>query len=195
MGDKLPPVNLAGHGVRDVSLGVYHTCVVLDDDSIRCWGKNEVGQLGIGSTVAVGSRPYEMGAAMTATDVFHITPGEALEALRFAGGTGTSGMLEIKYNGSWGLICDDNWNDAAARVACRSLGLAGGHAIYTPEESGEVLADNFVCEGTESSLQECRFRGWRVHDCSPKEAAGRTPLFPMDSGGLSCTRLHRASCS
>ena len=177
MGDDLVPVDLAGHRVRHVSLGSAHTCAVLDDDNLRCWGDNSGGQLGIGSTVGVGSQPGEMGASLAATDVFHITPGSALEALRIAGGSITSGLLEIKQNGSWGLICDDNWNEAASRVACRSLGLAGGRPVFTDADSGEIFADNFDCEGTEFSLRECRFRGWHLHDCTFKEAAGRMPLF------------------
>jgi len=36
---------------------------------------------------------------------------------------GLEGRLEVKRNGSWGTVCDDGFNDAAARVACFSLGL------------------------------------------------------------------------
>ncbi|CAE7405136.1 UVR8 [Symbiodinium sp. CCMP2592] len=172
MGNNLPPVDLAEHGVRHVSVGYGHTCAQLDDDSMRCWGYNWGGELGIGSTVTVGFQSGQMGAALAVTDVFHITPGSALEDLQIIGGTATSGILEIKYNGSLGLICDDNWNEAAARVACRSLGLGGGRPAFTDTDSGEILADNIICQGIESGLHECRFRGWRVHDCTPKEAAG-----------------------
>ena len=33
---------------RSVSAGASHTCAVLDDDSLKCWGDNERGQLGVG---------------------------------------------------------------------------------------------------------------------------------------------------
>jgi len=36
---------------------------------------------------------------------------------------GTEGRLEVRHDGSWGTVCDDNFNDAAARVACYQLGL------------------------------------------------------------------------
>jgi len=36
---------------------------------------------------------------------------------------GFQGRLEIKRDGVWGTICDDDFNDAAARVACFELGL------------------------------------------------------------------------
>ncbi|KAL3889042.1 hypothetical protein ACJMK2_001400, partial [Sinanodonta woodiana] len=38
------------------------------------------------------------------------------------GQTQYEGRVEIYYNGSWGTICDDNWDDNAAAVVCRMLG-------------------------------------------------------------------------
>ncbi len=34
--------------VRDVAAGLDHTCAILSDDSLRCWGRNSNGQLGYG---------------------------------------------------------------------------------------------------------------------------------------------------
>ena len=39
-----------GRTAVSVSAGTYHTCAVLDDSSLKCWGYNIYGQLGIGST-------------------------------------------------------------------------------------------------------------------------------------------------
>tara|TARA_B100000161_G_scaffold178132_1_gene128165 strand:- start:5878 stop:7818 length:1941 start_codon:yes stop_codon:yes gene_type:complete len=36
--------------IYHVSLGGYHTCAIKDDNSLWCWGKNNYGQLGDGST-------------------------------------------------------------------------------------------------------------------------------------------------
>ena len=52
-------VNIGGT-VIDISSGVHHTCAVLDDGAVRCWGRNTKGQLGIGSTVTIGDGPGEM---------------------------------------------------------------------------------------------------------------------------------------
>ena len=38
--------------IYHVSLGGYHTCAIKDDNSLWCWGKNNYGQLGDGSTTS-----------------------------------------------------------------------------------------------------------------------------------------------
>lgn len=51
--NKLTPVPVTGLGanVAGVSAGENHTCAILTDGSLRCWGGNGSGQLGTGSTV------------------------------------------------------------------------------------------------------------------------------------------------
>jgi alpha-tubulin suppressor-like RCC1 family protein len=41
---------LAGAAVTALAAGGHHTCAVLEDGGIQCWGGNEVGQLGDGTT-------------------------------------------------------------------------------------------------------------------------------------------------
>ncbi|WP_415064362.1 Ig-like domain-containing protein [Bdellovibrio sp.] len=50
MGNALPAVNL-GVGRKPIQLVMgYSACALLDDGSVKCWGDNSKGQLGIGST-------------------------------------------------------------------------------------------------------------------------------------------------
>ena len=48
------PIDLKSRGlVRQVSLGQHHSCAVLNDYSIKCWGDNSHGQLGIGNAPSI----------------------------------------------------------------------------------------------------------------------------------------------
>ena len=46
-------VDLGGKAVQ-ISTGYYHTCALLDTGRVRCWGRNDNGQLGYGHTENIG---------------------------------------------------------------------------------------------------------------------------------------------
>jgi len=54
--DRPSPVVVAGlsRGVTAISAGVFHTCAVMRDGRVKCWGVSGVGQLGDGSKVNTG---------------------------------------------------------------------------------------------------------------------------------------------
>eukprot|EP00756_Hemistasia_phaeocysticola_P004046 Hpha_TRINITY_DN12600_c0_g1::TRINITY_DN12600_c0_g1_i1::g.49847::m.49847 len=62
--DPWPAVDLGGVLVDKLVYGplAQHTCVILSGDTLKCWGKADRGQLGMGITHDVGDSPTEMGA-------------------------------------------------------------------------------------------------------------------------------------
>jgi alpha-tubulin suppressor-like RCC1 family protein len=67
-------VNIGGPAIR-ISAGKDHTCAVMATGNVRCWGRNQYGQLGYGNTDTIGDneQPWQAGdvklGANTATDV------------------------------------------------------------------------------------------------------------------------------
>jgi alpha-tubulin suppressor-like RCC1 family protein len=49
---------------QGIASGSSHSCALLDDGSVRCWGYNAHGELGIGSTGNRGSSSQDMGDAL-----------------------------------------------------------------------------------------------------------------------------------
>ena len=62
MGDSLPAVELgSGRTATSITIGTGYTCVLLDDNSVKCWGRSHVGQLGNEKGATRGDEPNEMG--------------------------------------------------------------------------------------------------------------------------------------
>ena len=94
------------------------------------------------------------------------------------GNNAAEGRVEILYNEIWGTICDDEWDQQDATVACRMLGYkravrALGNAHFGPG-SGSILLDNVDCLGTELNLAQCTYYNYPTpgsHNCGHHEDA------------------------
>jgi alpha-tubulin suppressor-like RCC1 family protein len=65
MGDSLPAVSLGtGRTAKAIEAGGYHSCAILDNSQVKCWGQNTYGQLGIGDTAHRGDAASEMGDSL-----------------------------------------------------------------------------------------------------------------------------------
>ena len=106
----------------------------------------------------------------------NLLPTYTLETLRLIGGSGPGeGRVEIYYRGSWGTVCDDDWDKSDAGVVCRQLGypsaVSAPHRARFGQGSGKIWLDRVQCQGNETSIVNCRHRPWGVHDCGHHEDA------------------------
>merc|ERR1712048_839582 len=70
MGDVLPAVDLGrGRSAKFLVAGYRHTCAILDNNDIKCWGHGYFGELGYGDTDNRGDDSSEMGDVLPAVDL------------------------------------------------------------------------------------------------------------------------------
>ena len=99
--------------------------------------------------------------------------------IRLVGGNSyNEGRVEVNYNGEWGTVCDDGWDDTDAGVVCRQLGFgSSGTAIgsaHFGQGSGSIWLDSVTCTGNESTLVSCGHLGVNItaRNCSHSGDAG-----------------------
>nr|CAI5867456.1 unnamed protein product [Callosobruchus analis] len=98
--------------------------------------------------------------------------------IKLVGGRGEfEGNIEILHSGSWGAICDDEWDITEAKIICRQLGYPDEKAQPTVNSYFGIAKrrfwmDNIYCDGAEEEISTCRFDGWGQSDCNSEEAAG-----------------------
>ena len=84
-------------------------------------------------------------------------------SIRIVGGTNErEGRVEIMYQGIWGTVCDNGWDDIDATVVCRELGYSHGNATRQAQfgsGTGPVWLHQVGCLGNESKLSHCIHTG------------------------------------
>ncbi|XP_052061902.1 neurotrypsin-like [Mytilus californianus] len=98
--------------------------------------------------------------------------------VRLVGGTKPSkGRLEVYHSGSWGSVCDDNFDLKDAAVVCRTLGFMTSHpSVYPGGHFGHsTLSSKMVdlnCTGAEKDVSACQSTGWGSHNCGQRDDVG-----------------------
>ena len=92
------PVSGGGSVTPQVTLGSNHTCALLSDGTVRCWGRNDNGQLGDGTTTD-RLNPVQVLASGTAETDPVVLGGVTQIA---AGGSNTCALLSDRTVRCWG---------------------------------------------------------------------------------------------
>ena len=101
-----------------------------------------------------------------------------LISVRLVDGTGPhEGRVEIFYDGEWGTVCDDDFDEIDASTVCWQLGYTRGSARTDLEfgpGSGEIWLDQVGCDGLSPEIGQCSHNCWGCHDCYHHEDVGVT---------------------
>ncbi len=176
MGDALPVVNLGvGRSARFVAAGERHTCAILDNGQVKCWGLNLHGQLGLGDKVTRGDGSNEMGDYLAPVSL-----GTGRTARAIGAGSGhTCALLDNGQVKCWGR------NDLG------QLGLGdGNHRGDAAGEMGDSLAS--VSLGTGRSATSVAVGGFFTcvrldtaqSKCWGRNAAGQLGLGDTSDRGI-----------
>mmetsp|Transcript_50458 Transcript_50458/g.60824 ORF Transcript_50458/g.60824 Transcript_50458/m.60824 type:complete len:515 (-) Transcript_50458:277-1821(-) len=157
MGNDLPYVDLGdGVKVKSISCGFQHTCAILKDKSLKCWGYNAYGQLGIGfPQLSVGGFPGDMG-----DDLPRVNVGSRRTVRSVAtGGYHTCAILDNHVLKCWG-------NNLDGQLGLEDLEMRGG----LPRHMGDNLSAVNLGGGYEKvhsvstgTLHTCAVVGGKVH--------------------------------
>jgi alpha-tubulin suppressor-like RCC1 family protein len=127
-----------------VTAGLNHTCALLTDGAVRCWGQNGNGQLGLGNTTQIGDdegvpQSTSTSEALTATAIsaggFHACALLVCGSVR-CWGYNLSGQLGIASNTTIG----DNENPMTNVAATNETAISAGgyHTCALLAASGSV---------------------------------------------------------
>jgi len=142
------PVNVgAGRTVKAISAGDYHTCALLDDGTVRCWGFGADGRLGYANTNNIGDV-----APPAAVGPVNLGPGRIATAISANGGhtcavldNGSVRCWGYGFNGELGYGNQDNIGDNETPAAAGPVNLGLGRtakAITAGERHTCALLDD-----------------------------------------------------
>jgi alpha-tubulin suppressor-like RCC1 family protein len=170
-GSSLPVVASAITSAVAITAGAYHTCALLVDGTLRCWGQNDLGQLGDG-TSSSSSTPVTVRGITGATDVR-------------GGGQHTCALLVDGTVQCWGNNYQGQLGDGTATPSftpVRVVGITGAIAVAAGwQHTCAVLRDGTVqCWGEDVFGQ--LGDGTMRNSSTPVPAAGIAGAVGVTSG-------------
>ena len=163
MGDALPTVGLGtGRTAVDIASGDDHTCVILDNATVKCWGDGTFGRLGQGNSNHVGDTAGEVASLLpvslnTTLPPVSIVAGSSSNCVKFA--TGLVKCWGYNNTGQLGIGSTTTIGDGSGEMASlAAVDLGTGETAVSITAAGAsycaVLQDSAVkCWGLNSSGQ------------------------------------------
>lgn len=157
---NIPALDLGtGRSVVTMALGGQHSCALLDNAQVKCWGENGWGQLGLGDTADRGDAPGEMGDNLPM-----VTLGTGRNVIDIAAGfSHNCALLDNGELKCWGF---------------QGGGMLGYGATYPGNSVGDslsVMGDALIAVNVGSNLSALEVIGGMLHTCAR-----------LDNGEIKC---------
>ncbi|MBN1439625.1 MAG: hypothetical protein JW929_09470 [Anaerolineales bacterium] len=189
----VPANGLAG-GVRAVTAGWGHTCILTAEKSVQCWGNNEYGQLGYGETEEYRFTPMNVKGLARSAEQISADGGQAC-ALTIYGG------IRCWGNNEYGQLGDGTVVNRSAPVAVGGLAQgmrwaeAGWNHTCGIDRNGAVLCwgwNNFGQLGDGTKATRSKPSGvYGLTEGTAAVAVGRAyTCAAAESGGVKCWGLN-----
>ncbi|MFP5362038.1 MAG: RCC1 domain-containing protein [Thermoleophilia bacterium] len=178
---SIDPVDFGpNRSVVAVSAGDFHTCAILDDESVRCWGFGGNGRLGYGNTETIGDDESPALAGPV-----NLGPGRTAKSIS-AGSAHTCAVLDNGTVRCWGYNLDGRlgYNNLLA------IGDDEAPAAAGPIDFGDGRTAKAVTAG---GFHTCAILDDDTVRCWGFGAAGRLGYGNVDDVGRGCVQVN-ATC-
>jgi len=145
------PNPLGNAAIRKIAPGYTHTCALLADDTVRCWGSNDFGQLGDGTTSPSSAAVSVAGV----TNPVDIAVGTSFSCGIFGASSGaSSGSVKCWGLGTSGQLGDNTNASSATPVPVSSVSTASQISARANHVCALLTSGQVVCwgEGTSGQL-------------------------------------------
>ena len=151
MGESLAFTNLGTNlTATQIVAGSEHTCALISDGSVKCWGRNDYGQLGQGNSSQQGHQSNDMGDYLAFTDLDGV-------AIKLAAGSHhTCALMDTGEVKCWGL----NYNSGR---------LGAGTSSYYIGTSSNHMGANLVAVNFGDDLRATDISAGFAHSCAVLE--------------------------
>ncbi|XP_036591827.1 scavenger receptor cysteine-rich type 1 protein M130 [Trichosurus vulpecula] len=102
--------------------------------------------------------------------------GNSNPELRLVNGSSPcEGLVQLKFQDQWGMLCSNSWSRNEVSVVCKQLGCPSTVSSLgwsnISDLSGRSWLGNVSCHGNESALGDCRHSQWDQLPCMPRQEA------------------------